>query len=131
MRILKPLPVLLLLLSGIFNSFSQESTRNTNYTALVTLFEEWREFENPPLLEGAPDYTAAGRKGRWPEFKKLQAALGAIDTTGWATPQKVDWTIVWAEMNGYDFNERVLRSWVRDPAFYKSVWMARSDVPAH
>jgi hypothetical protein len=54
-----------------------------------------------------------------------------MDTTGWTTPQKVDWTIVWAEMNGYDFNERVLRSWVRDPAFYKSVWMARSDVPAH
>lgn len=34
-------------------------------------------------------------------------------------------------MNGYDFNERVLRSWERDPAFYKSVWMERSDVPAH
>ena len=131
MRIIKLLPVLLLLLCGIFNSFSQESTRNTDYTTLVTLFQQWREFENPPLLEGAPDYTAAGRKGRWPEFKKLQAALEAIDTTGWATPQKVDWTIVWAEMNGYDFNERVLRSWERDPAFYKSVWMERSDVPAH
>jgi hypothetical protein len=66
-----------------------------------------------------------------PEFKKLQAQLAQIDTAGWATPQKVDWTIVWAEMNGYDFNERVLRSWERDPAFYKSVWMERSDVPAH
>ena len=34
-------------------------------------------------------------------------------------------------MNGYDFNQRVLRPWERDPAFYKSIWMARSDVPAH
>ena len=131
MRILKPVPVLLLLLYGILTSFGQETTRNTEYEALVSLFEEWREFEDPPLLEGAPDYTADGRKARWPEFKELQAALEAIDTTGWATPQKVDWTIVWAEMNGYDFNERVLRSWVRDPAFYKSVWLERSDVPAH
>ena len=131
MKILNALPILLLWLCAIFNSFSQENTQNTDYTTLVNLFEQWREFEDPPLIEGAPDYTEAGRKARWPEFKRLQTALQDMDTTGWTTPQKVDWTIVWAEMNGYDFNERVLRSWVRDPAFYKSVWMARSDVPAH
>ena len=55
----------------------------------------------------------------------------AIDTTGWTVENKVDWHLVWAEMNGYDFNERILRPWVRDPAFYKSVWTERSDVPAH
>jgi hypothetical protein len=55
----------------------------------------------------------------------------SIDTAGWPVPQQVDWMIVWAEMNGYDFNQRVLRPWERDPAFYKSVWTYRSDVPAH
>jgi hypothetical protein len=39
--------------------------------------------------------------------------------------------LVWAEMNGFDFNYRILRPWERDPAFYKSVWEYRSDVPAH
>jgi hypothetical protein len=34
-------------------------------------------------------------------------------------------------MNGYDFNHRVLQPWVRDPAFYNSIWTGRSDVPAH
>ena len=34
-------------------------------------------------------------------------------------------------MNGYDFNYRVLRPWVRDPAFYQTIWMYESDVPAH
>ncbi|MGK2926886.1 MAG: hypothetical protein ACSLE2_14830, partial [Lysobacterales bacterium] len=29
------------------------------------------------------------------------------------------------------FNRRVLQPWARDPAFYQTVWMARSDVPAH
>ena len=43
----------------------------------------------------------------------------------------MDWHIVWAEMNGYDFNFRVLKPWERDPAFYKSLWNYRSDVPAH
>ncbi|MDX1471891.1 MAG: hypothetical protein R3213_10370, partial [Flavobacteriaceae bacterium] len=45
--------------------------------------------------------------------------------------QKVDYRIVMAEMNGYGFNKNVLKPWERDPAFYKSVWTYRSDVPAH
>lgn len=103
----------------------------SEYQDLATLFIEWREFEKPPLREGAPDYTAKTFGKRWPEFKKLQSRLSSMDTSGWAIPEKVDWTIVWAEMNGYDFNHRVLKPWVRDPAFYFSIWNARSDVPAH
>ena len=34
-------------------------------------------------------------------------------------------------MNGYDFNQRVLQPWTRDPAFYNTIWTHRSDVPAH
>ncbi len=102
-----------------------------DYQDLVALFREWRDFERPPLRDGAPDYTAATFEQRWPAFKDLQDRLLAMDTTGWTVPQQVDWHIVWAEMNGYDFNQRVLKPWARDPAYYKSVWMARSDVPAH
>jgi len=104
---------------------------SNKYEDLTTLFQEWRTFENPPLRDGAPDYTAETFKNRWPAFQQLQARLLAIDTTGWATPQQVDWHIVWAEMNGYNFNQRMLKPWARDPAFYKSLWMSRSDVPAH
>jgi hypothetical protein len=43
----------------------------------------------------------------------------------------VDWHLVRADMNGYDFNRQVLKPWERDPAFYKSLWTYRSDVPAH
>ncbi len=102
-----------------------------DYQDLVSLFEEWREFENPPKLNEAPDYTAATFEKRWPEFRKLQARLLAMDTSGWSIPNQVDYHIVWAEMNGYDFNHNILKPWVRDPSFYKSLWMARSDVPAH
>ncbi len=104
---------------------------SNKYEDLTALFQEWRIFENPPLRDGAPDYTAETFNKRWPAFQQLQARLLAIDTTGWATPQQVDWHIVWAEMNGYNFNQRMLKPWARDPAFYKSLWMSRSDVPAH
>ena len=102
-----------------------------SYESLVNLFKNWRTFETPTLLNGAPDYTAHTFDKRWTEFKALQSRLTSIDTSGWSTPQQVDFHVVWAEMNGYDFNHRILKPWVRDPAFYKSLWMARSDVPAH
>lgn len=101
------------------------------YPDLVALFKEWRTFEKPPLLNGAPDYTSETFENRWSEFKELQSGLQSIDTTNWPVENQVDWMIVWAEMNGYDFNHRILQPWARDPAFYKSVWSYRSDVPAH
>ncbi|MFA0961160.1 hypothetical protein AB9P05_05110 [Roseivirga sp. BDSF3-8] len=102
-----------------------------SYDNLVSLFKEWRAFEKPPMTDGVPDYSAVTFEKRYPEFKKLQSRLTSIDTAGWSVEDKVDWMIVWAEMNGYDFNHRVLKPWVRDPAFYKTVWTYRSDVPAH
>lgn len=104
---------------------------NTDYDKLLELFEEWREFESPPLLDGAPDYTAEQFELRHDDFLTLRTRLNKFDTSDWPIPQQVDWHLVRAEMNGYDFNQRVLQPWVRDPAFYKTLWMERSDVPAH
>lgn len=101
------------------------------YADLVSFFKEWRSFENPPLSDGAPDYTAATFLSRLPEFERLRARFTAIDTVGMTIAQQVDWQVVQAEMNGFDFNFRVLKPWERDPAFYKSLWLDRSDVPAH
>ncbi|WP_297693283.1 hypothetical protein [uncultured Eudoraea sp.] len=107
------------------------SFQSTSYDDLVLLFNEWRSFEKPPLMDGAPDYTKATFDKRWSEFKELQSQLKAIDTTHWSVEDQVDWMIVWAEMNGYDFNHNILKPWVRDPAFYNVVWTYKSDVPAH
>ena len=109
---------------------TQFQTTDT-YADLNRLFKEWRAFETPPLREGAPDYTSTTFEKRWPEFKKLQAKLLAMEISDWPVEEQVDWHLIKAEMNGYDFNQRILRPWARDPAFYKSLWMARSDVPAH
>ena len=108
-----------------------QADATSSYQELVDLFHSWRDFESPPLRDGAPDYTQESFEKRLPEFHALQKELLAMDTTGWSVPEQVDWYIVWAEMNGYDFNYRILKPWERDPAYYKSLWMARSDVPAH
>jgi hypothetical protein len=109
-----------------------DNTPETNsYEDLTSLFAEWRDFEDPPRYQGAPDYRSVTFEARQPEFEALHNRLQAMDTSGWTIPQQVDYRIVEAEMNGYDFNRRILKPWERDPAYYKSLWMSRSDVPAH
>jgi len=101
------------------------------YPALVTLFTEWMAFEQPPLRDGAPDYTAAASARRRVQLQTFQARLKALDPKAWPIDQQVDHALVGAEMNGLDFDLRVLRPWARDPAFYKSIWTGQSDTPAH
>ncbi len=108
-------------------SFSQDNNREE----LEVLFTDWRQFETPPLNNGAPDYSVETFRNRMPEFRKLRDRLNEIDKFKLDIKSKIDWTIIWAEMNGFEFNFRVLKPWERDPAYYKSVWMNRSDVPAH
>ena len=108
-------------------SFSQDNNREE----LEVLFTDWRQFETPPLNNGAPDYSVETFINRMPEFRKLRDRLNEMDKSKLDIKSKIDWTIIWAEMNGFEFNFRVLKPWERDPAYYKSVWMNRSDVPAH
>ncbi|MBD1260440.1 hypothetical protein HZY62_07560 [Maribacter polysiphoniae] len=125
-----PFLITIFILSLGQHGMAQNKTTAT-YDGLVQLFKEWRTFEKPPLREGAPDYTAATFEKRWPAFKDLQSRLLGMGISDWPIAQQVDWNLVKAEMNGYDFNHRILKPWARDPAFYKSLWMDRSDVPAH
>ena len=107
------------------------SQTSNSYESLERLFIEWRQFEKPPMRNGAPDYTKETFTKRYKMYEELRAKLEVINTDQWTPSQRVDWYVVLAEMNGFDFNHRVLKPWERDPAYYKSIWMAQSDVPAH
>jgi hypothetical protein len=124
-----PLITALLLSASATTALGQGS--DSSYDALVSLFAEWRAFEKPPPREGVPDYTAQTFARRQAAFAKLQARLAAIEPDAWPIEQRVDYQVVRAEMNGFDFYVRVLQPWVRDPAFYVSIWTAQSDTPAH
>lgn len=108
-----------------------EAILSNSYADLETLFKDWREFENPPKHEMAPDYRSTTFRDRYPAYQHLRKRLESIDTSSWSIPHRVDWMVVWAEMNGFDFNYRILKPWERDPAFYKTIWTYKSDVPAH
>ena len=100
------------------------------YPALVKLFEQWREFERPVMKNGVPDYSASAMTAKAAALSRWRQRLDAIDPKPWPIAEQNDYKLVKAEMNGLDFNLRVLRPWARDPAFYTSVWSSRSDVPS-
>tara|TARA_B110000116_G_scaffold267910_1_gene281023 strand:- start:997 stop:2637 length:1641 start_codon:yes stop_codon:yes gene_type:complete len=120
-----------LLFIAILSFGTIQAQENFQHQDLISFFKEWRTFEAPPFLDGAPDYTKSRFNKDYKTFKSLQRRLNKMDITGWSDSQQIDWHVVSAEMNGYDFNYRVLRPWQRDPAFYQTVWTYKSDVPAH
>ncbi|NOR12106.1 MAG: DUF885 family protein, partial [Candidatus Aminicenantes bacterium] len=89
-----------------------------DYTGLVSLFEEFREFIKPEVVDGVPDFSAAAMEEQYRGLKLLQKRFAAIDTSGLSLAQQVDYHVVRAEMNGVEFDHRVLRPWARDPGFY-------------
>ena len=125
--------LLLLILISCSTTKNENTPKNQSlkYDDLVLLFNDWRNFENPPLLDGAPDYTRERFEEDQSEFLELRERLYSFDIDNWPIKEQIDWHVIRAEMNGYDFNYRVLRPWERDPAFYQTIWMYQSDVPAH
>ena len=118
--------MLLLLLAGA----SPVAAESQPYTALVTLFQQWREFERPVMKGNVPDYSPSAIKAKEAAFPGWRKRLEAINPAGWPIEQQNDYKLVKAEMNGLDFDFRVLRPWARDPAFYVSIWPTRTDVPS-
>ncbi|MEO8196255.1 MAG: DUF885 family protein [Thermoanaerobaculia bacterium] len=123
--------VLLLLATSAALPAAASASASGSYAELLTLFGDWRAFEKPPLADGAPDYTAATVARRHGELAAYRARLDAFDVSAWPVAQRVDHELVRAEMNGFDFDARVLQPWVRDPAFYATVWTEQSDTPSH
>ncbi len=130
MRLLASVALAGALVSASMTATGAGATRGS-YDDLLALFRDWQRLEQPTLLEGAPDYTASAIARRQAGLAQYQARLASIDDSSWPLEQKIDYELVRAQMNGLDFDIRVLRPWARDPAFYQSVRTEQSDTPAH
>ncbi len=112
------------------NKEKGDISSSSDYQDLVKLFEEWREFQKPEMVDCVPDYTAAAMEKQRLGLREFQGRLAAINPSSWPVSQQVDYHIVRAEMNGLDFDHRVLRPWSRNPCFYSVYYRSPSDVPA-
>jgi uncharacterized protein (DUF885 family) len=102
-----------------------------NYQEFARLFVEWRAYLNPPMRSYLADYSPAAMQRKAAELPAFRQRLRSVDKSGWPVTAQNDWELVQAEMNGADFNHRVLMPWARDPTFYANVFAEWSDVPMH
>ena len=115
---------------------AMQLSTSTDYQELVDLFKEFREFQLGGSVDGqsysksgwilpksdaVPDFSAAAMAEKYREFGTYRARLTVIDAADWAIAHQVDYHLVRAEMNGYEFQHRVLSPWSRDPGFYGDV----------
>src|SRR5215471_7822039 len=104
--------------------------KKSSFDDLTKLFADWRAFQQPKLINGVPDYSTGAMSSQHRELTAFKHRLAEIDSSGWSIPQQVDWHLVRAEMNGLDFDHRVLKPWANNPAFYVTVFVDQSDQPA-
>jgi len=92
--------------------------RGNDYESLLLLFHEFRDLVEPEIVDGVPDFTKAAMDKQYRGYKQYRKRLDSFDVTEWPIPQQVDFHLLRAEMNGFEFQHRVLRPWSRDPCFY-------------
>ncbi len=105
-------------------------SRSTRYEDLLSLFNEWRDFQKPRIVDGVPDYSEPAMAAQQRNLAAYQRRLAEIDPGAWPISKQVDYYVVRAEMNGLDFDHRVLKPWANNPAFYVTVFRGESDQPA-
>lgn len=131
-RLFTSAPRLLLLAAvWLFPHSVMATTPASGYPSLVRLWTQWRQFEPPAIKNCVPDYSGAAMAEKALRLAAFQQQLAAIGTSQWSVAQLGDKKLVAAEMNGMDFDLRVLKPWARDPTFYANVYGEDSDVPEH
>ena len=122
---------LILLLFVSNTQLNAQQTKTDSYQTLLQLCKELRLLERTSLPNGVPDYRSQTIIKTQQTLQQYKGRLQKIDTTGWPINQQIDYDLLRAEINALDFNCRILKPWVRDPAFYAIVFNEQSDTPDH
>ena len=65
--------LIFILLSSCINS--QETEKNNSYDDLVILFEDWRLFEEPDLINGVHDYSVNSFEKKKPKYQYFKRKI--------------------------------------------------------
>jgi uncharacterized protein (DUF885 family) len=105
---------------GAFPLAAQTEAAPSSHADLVALYDAFRAFVAPEMVNGLPDYSPPAMGRQYEGLRSFQARLKAIDDSRWPVSERVDYMIVLAEMRGLEFQHRVMQPWKRDPAFYST-----------
>lgn len=115
----------------LFTSYCQAQSKTNQYSSLIQLSKELRMLERTHLPNGVPDYRQQTIQKTQQTLAQFKQRLSKLDTSGWSIEQQVDFILLRTEINALDYNCRILKPWVRDPAFYALLFDEQSDTPDH
>lgn len=118
-----------LLVSCGTNSTTSIPANRSTYQDLSAFFDAWRVFRAPPRIDNVPDFSVESMKTQFEQLKQWKIALAEFPILEWPVTAQVDWHLIRAEMNGLEFDHRVLMPWQRDPAYYVYFYPNDTDVP--
>ena len=129
--------------NGQSQSQTSQAVVSTAYADLIDLFSEFRAFQQGDSgniqsysqsgwilsgLDDSPNFSASAMAGQFGQLRVFQERLASIDPANWPIEQQADYHLVRAEMNGYEFQHRVLSPWSKDPGFYNDVIATLGEV---
>eukprot|EP01052_Picozoa_sp_SAG31_P002179 SAG31_NODE_74_length_27628_cov_18.235642_11_plen_189_part_00 len=108
---------------------SAPSPEGPGHSHLVALFESFREelagdrhLEMATSAHGRaltlPDFSAGSMDAELRKLQGFQSQLRSFDASSWPISEQIDFHLVRAEMNGLEFEHKVLHPWATDPGFY-------------
>ncbi len=117
-----------LIVAGVGAAASPAPPRD-GYEQLLAFYKDFRAFQKPRFAGGVPDYSATAMAAQQEALGAYRSRLAALDPGAWPIQRQVDYHVVRAELNGLDFDLRVLRPWANNPSFYVTVFTEESDQP--
>ncbi len=94
------------------------TTSDGGWQALADLDVELRELRLPSQAEDSARLAPEALTERARAIESAREQLSALDPAAWSVAGKIDYLLVWARINGLDFEHRVTRPWSRDPIFH-------------
>jgi hypothetical protein len=95
-----------------------QSAHSAGYDALVKLYEDVRAAASPTIVGGVADYSPAVQLKKEAQLPEFRRRLAAINAAAWPIPERVDYLLVRATIDNFDFQHRVTHPWSSDPGFY-------------
>ena len=80
-------------LLSVLQANIQKTEKNNSYDDLVILFEDWRLFEEPDLINGVHDYSVNSFDKKKPKYNILRERLEDFDISEWSISNQIDWHI--------------------------------------
>lgn len=95
-----------------------EAAAGSDYLELVAIYQDALAAREPTLVDGLPDPRPSALSSSRRTYRELRQRFDAVDPAAWSVSHKIDYLLVRSILDGWDFDDRVVRNPSRNPGHY-------------